>query len=257
MGKITVIVPTFNEEQNIRACIEGVKWADEILIADSFSTDRTLEIAKEYPNVRIIRREYRYSTSQKNWAIPQAKHEWILIVDSDERVTEKLAREIKSVVRQDFHEKKPSAYWIKRVNYFLGKRIRFSGWQNDAVIRLFRKGKAVYEDKFVHGEMLVDGLVGMLKNPLHHYTIRTIDQYFSKVMRYTTWKAQDKLRMGKQVNGAVIVVRTFFSFFRNYVIKFGFLDGIHGLILCGLSAFTEFTKFCKLWEMKKRNSRFQ
>jgi len=257
MEKITVIIPVFNEEKNIRSCIEGVKWADEILIADSFSTDRTLEIARSYPNVKIIQRQYHYSTSQKNWAIPQAKYEWILIVDSDERVTEKLACEIKSIVRKDFHERDIVAYWIKRVNYFLGKRIRFSGWQNDAVIRLFRNGKAVYEDKFVHGEMMVDGPVGMLKNPLQHYTIKTIDQYFSKVMRYTTWKAQDKLRRGKQVNGAVIVVRTFFSFFRNYVIKLGFLDGIYGLILCGLSAFTEFTKFCKLWEMKKGNFHFR
>jgi len=248
---LTVLIPTFNEEKNIRQCIEGIKWADEILIADSFSTDKTLEIAGQYPNVRIIQREYHYSTSQKNWAIPQAKNDWILIVDADERVSPELAEEIKEIVKGEFKEDTPVAYWIRRENFYLGKRIKFCGWQNDKVIRLFRKGKAIYEDKFVHGEMIIDGKVGILKNSLKHYTIENISEHLKKIERYSTWKAMEKNKRGRTSGISVIAGKTFFKFFRDYFLRLGFLDGIYGFILCGISAFSEFITYSKLWKMHK------
>jgi glycosyltransferase involved in cell wall biosynthesis len=252
MAKLSVIIPTYNEEVNIRDCIEGVRWADEILIADSFSTDNTLRIVKEYSNARVVQREYGYSTSQKNWAIPQARNDWILLVDADERVSGQLADEVRSVVRGGFEEESPTAYSIKRHSYFLGRRIRYSGWQNDSVIRLFRKGRARYEDKYVHGKLIVDGKIGALNNHFSHYTIRSLNGYFEKMNRYTAWAAMDKFRKGKKAGITIIAARTFLVFLRNYALKLGFMDGIHGFILCGLSAFAEFMKLCRLWELRNK-----
>lgn len=248
-SKLSVIIPTFNEEDNLAACMEGVRWADEILLADAFSTDRTLDIARSFPNVRIIQREYKYSTSQKNWAIPQARHSWILIVDADERISPELAQEIKDIVYKGRGSEDIAAYRIRRNSYFLGKRIRYCGWQNDYVIRLFRKGKAQYEYKFVHGKLIVDGRTGELDNRIEHYTIRTLSGYLTKIEKYTAWAAMEKFKKRKKVNIVIIGVRTCFRFFRDYILRLGFLDGTYGFILCGLSAFAEFMKLSKLWEM--------
>jgi glycosyltransferase involved in cell wall biosynthesis len=251
MAKLTVIIPVFNEEINIGDCIERIRWADEILIVDSFSTDNTLEIVKKYDKTRIIQREYKYSTSQKNWAIPQAGNDWILLVDADERVSQELAEEIKNIIGT---ESDTAAYRIKRQNYFLGKRMRYSGCQNDSVIRLFRKDLAKYEDKYVHGRLIVEGKIGMLNNPFSHYTVCNLEEYFEKMARYTTWAALEKLKKGKKVNGLIIAVRTILVFLRNYILRLGFLDGIHGFILCSLSAFSEYVRLCKLWELRIQGS---
>ncbi|MBN2406778.1 MAG: glycosyltransferase family 2 protein [Elusimicrobia bacterium] len=249
MKKLTVLIPVFNEEDNIKDCLEAVKWADEILVADSYSTDRTLDIAGAYPNVRIIQREYNYSTDQKNWAIPQASGSWVLIVDADERVPLELSDEIRAVTED---EGKPfEAYSIRRDNFFLGRRMRFSGWQNDFVTRLFVKGKARYEDKYVHGSLIVDGRTGRLKNRLIHYSIKDIGSYLEKIDRYSSWKAREKLEKGKKVNPVILGARPVLTFLRDYIMRLGILDGIYGLVLCGLSAFSEFLKYAKLWELKR------
>ena len=151
MEKLTVIVPVGNEAHNIREVLDSVSFADEIMVVDSHSTDDTVAIAKEYTDF-IIQREYQYSASQKNWAIPQASHDWILLVDADERVTPELRDEIQSILKEN-PDPDVVAYWIYRMNHFMGKRIRYSGWQNDKVIRFFRKDKCRYEDKMVHAEI--------------------------------------------------------------------------------------------------------
>ncbi|MFW6135028.1 MAG: glycosyltransferase family 2 protein [Elusimicrobiota bacterium] len=249
--KISAIIPVYNEEDNILDCINSVQWADEILVADSFSTDKTLEIVKNIPKTRIIQREYKYSTSQKNWAIPQAKYDWILIVDADERVPKELSKEIKNAVNSNGHQDLIVAFRIRRNNYFLGKKIRYSGWQNDNVIRLFKKENARYEDKYVHGKLIVDGKTGELKNRLEHYTIKTINEYLNKIEKYTTWHAMEKNKKRKKSNIIIILFRSAFKFIRDYIFRFGFLDGTYGFILCGLSAFSEFIKYSKLWNLRK------
>jgi len=125
MQKISALIPTYNEEHNIVEAIDSVAWADEVIVVDSFSTDRTIELAKA-KGVKVIQREYQYSASQKNWAIPQAKNQWILLIDADERVSDKLREEIQKTLQKS-HQKE--AYWIKRQNHFMGKKVRFSGWQ--------------------------------------------------------------------------------------------------------------------------------
>lgn len=250
MEKLSVIVPTFNEEGNIIGCLETINWADEIIIVDSFSTDKTLELAKQYKNVRIIQREYQYPASQKNWAIPQAAYDWVLILDADERLTDRLIHKIWDVLSKDYADGASSGYRILRQNYFLSKRIRYSGWQNDYVTRLFRKDLARYEDRFVHERLMVNGRVERLKNPILHYTYNSLGSYFEKMERYTTWAAMDKLRKGARVNWIIILFRTVYKFIRDFFLRFGFLDGTYGFILSTLSAFTEFTKYSKLWLAK-------
>ena len=153
MEKITAIIPTYNEQHNISAAIDAVAWADEVIVVDSFSTDKTVEIAKQ-KGARLVQREYENSASQKNWIIPQATHSWIFLLDADERVTDKLKLEINQLLANtDLKD----AYWIRRINYFMGKKVRFSGWQGDKVIRLFKRDKCRYQDKHVHSEIICDG----------------------------------------------------------------------------------------------------
>ncbi len=154
MQKLSVIIPVGNEIHNIKDVINSVKFADEIIVVDSYSNDGTYEEIKKM-NVKVLRRKYEYSASQKNWAIPQAKFDWILLVDADERVSLKLKNEIQEKLKLTKNQN--SGYWIGRENYFMGKKVNFSGWQNDGVIRLFRKDSCRYEDKYVHAKLIVNG----------------------------------------------------------------------------------------------------
>ena len=247
---ITALIPTFNEEHNIADAIESVSWANEIIVVDSFSTDSTVEIAKS-KGVKVIQRNYEYSASQKNWAIPQASHDWVILIDADERITADLKMEMINVLDQD-----PTycAFWIKRQNYFMGKKIRFSGWQGDKVIRLFRKDKCVYEDKNVHAEMICDGEIGVLNEKLIHYTFKDIKHYLEKWDRYTTGGANERFSKGESVNFYHFVFKPIFRFFRDYFLKLGFLDGITGFIICILSSMSVFIRSLKIKDLNESDT---
>ncbi len=251
-ARLTTIVPTFNEEANIRDCLERLTFADEILVADSFSTDRTLEIARGF-NARIIQRGYNYSASQKNWAIPQARHEWILLCDADERVTDELKREVKGVLSGGA---KHVGYSMPRANYFLGKRIRHCGWspERDRNVRLFMRDNSRYEDKEVHADVICGGSVGRLNSPLVHHSFRTFEQYISKMNRYTTWAAKDLVNTGKGVSILDLVFRPPMTFLKMYFLQAGFLDGIHGFILSSASSCYTFSKYVKAWLMNRAST---
>lgn len=210
MNKITAIIPTKNEQHNIEQVLQSVLFADEIMVVDSFSTDKTIELAKKYTDF-IIQREYQYPASQKNWAIPQASYEWILLVDSDERITPELAQEIQTVLRNGTDK---SAFWIYRRNYFMGKQIKFSGWQNDRVIRFFKRDECRYEDKLVHEEIITNGKVGKLKNRMIHYTYKDLKSYLAKLDQYTTWSAQDSINKISRVTYFHLFVKPMYRFFR-------------------------------------------
>jgi len=161
---LTVIVPTFNEESTLRDCLDSVRFADEILVVDSYSSDATVAIAREL-GARVLQHEYVYSAKQKNWSIPQATHEWVLLVDSDERVTPELRDEILALLASG---PRHDGYWILRANHFLGRRIRRCGWGTDKVIRLFRRDVARYQDREVHAEIDLPGPLPVLRHPLEH-----------------------------------------------------------------------------------------
>jgi glycosyltransferase involved in cell wall biosynthesis len=244
---LTALVTTFNEESNIRDCLASVAWADEILLVDSGSTDKTLEIAEQF-NPRILEHEYENAAAQKNWAIPQAKHDWVLVVDADERVSPELKLEIERLLlRGPEHP----GYHIKRENYFFGRKISFCGWQRDYQLRLFDRRKGRYEEKWVHANVLLDGRPGRIEQVLTHYTYRNWDEYFERFGRYTTWAAKDLLEAGKHAGVFNLFFRPLFRFYKQYVWHAGFLDGRTGLILCMLSAFSVFTRYAKLYNMRK------
>ncbi len=247
MKKITALIPCKNEEINIRDCLESVKWADEILVVDSGSTDRTLAIVREYTDC-ILEHEYVNSAAQKNWAIPQTRHEWILIVDADERVTPELAGEIQELLRKG---PEAAAYRIYRRNHFLGKEIKHCGWNRDDVTRFFKKSNARYPEKNVHADLLVDGKVSVLKGRLLHYTCRDLDAYVKKWERYTTWAAGDIVDKNKKAGLSRIIGHPLWRFIKQYILRAGFLDGTEGLIICRLAAMSVFMKYIKAWAILK------
>jgi glycosyltransferase involved in cell wall biosynthesis len=246
---LSVIIPCFNEEAVIADCLESVKFADEIMVVDSFSTDRTLEIARRYTS-RVLQHEYINSAAQKNWAIPQARHPWVLIVDSDERVTPELAEEIQAIVRQP----ECDGYWIRRRNFFLGKEIRHGSWRTDRVLRLFRRDSARYQNKHVHAEIELPGRIGWCRGLLNHYSYRSLDDFQRKVTRYTTWGALNARDKGVRGSGWRIFGHTAGHFLKGYVLKRGFLDGTEGLVIALMDGYLAYLKYARLWEMQRGNS---
>lgn len=248
MEKITAIIPTGNEIHNIEAVIASVDFADEILVVDSFSTDGTYEKAQELAT-RVIRREYQYAASQKNWAIPQAKYEWILLVDADERVTPELKREIQSILQSP--PKDIVAFWIGRNNHFMGERVHYSGWRNDKVIRLFKRDLCKYEDKLVHEEIIANGSVGKLRNKLYHNTYITFDKYIEKMNRYATWQAKDYDKKTGRLTPYHFVIKPFWGFFKHYIVQSGFRDGVIGFTIGYIQAYVVFMRYVKLWLLRR------
>jgi len=248
---LSVIITTYNEEINVAECIESVAWADEILLVDSFSSDQTVEIARRYP-IRILEREYFGSAAQKNWAIDRVEHEWVLIIDADERVPEPLAREILGLLAT---APEVNGFYIRRENVFIDRVIRHSGWSTDKVVRLFRKDKGRYPNRRVHADLEIEGPVPVMHNAFLHYTFRNFDQYFPKFLNYAEWGAAQAFRDGRRAGLAEIVFRPWWRFFRTYVLQLGFLDGMHGFALCVLQAFGVFLKYARLWEYRIRAAR--
>ncbi|HWZ86405.1 MAG TPA: glycosyltransferase family 2 protein [Thermoanaerobaculia bacterium] len=242
---LTAIVTTLNEEVNVRECLESLGFADEILVVDSFSTDRTVEIARGVAGVKVVQREYFGSAAQKNWAMDQVTLPWLLIVDADERIPERLAREIQSLLERGPEE---DHFFIRRENVFVDRVIRHSGWSTDKVVRLIRRGTARYPNRRVHADLAADGATPTLLAPMLHYTCRSLGQYLEKLHRYATWGAADAYRQGRRAGPLELLFRPFWRFVRMYVIQAGFLDGRHGLVLCVLQSWSVFLKWAKVWE---------
>jgi glycosyltransferase involved in cell wall biosynthesis len=248
---ISVIVTTFNEEVNVGDCIESVLWADEILLVDSFSSDATVEIARRYP-IEVLQREYFGSAAQKNWAIDRVKHEWVLIIDADERVPERLAREILTVLAT---EPAANGFYIRRQNVFIDHVIRHSGWSTDKVVRLFHREKGRYPNRRVHADLEIEGPVPVLRMPFLHYTFRSFEQYFPKFLNYAEWGAAQAYRDGRKAGLVEIAFRPWWRFVRTFFLQAGFLDGMHGFVLCSLQSFGVFLKYARLWEYRIRAAR--
>jgi (heptosyl)LPS beta-1,4-glucosyltransferase len=249
MPKLTVLITCKDEQLHIRDCIESAREvADEILVADSGSTDATLDIVDQVGGCRVIRRAFISYADFKNWAIPQCSHEWVLIVDADERVTPELTREIKSLLASDPAD---DAYWISRENYFLGHRIRYSGWKNDRVARLIRRDACRYFLRPVHEAMNVaSGRVGSLQHPMLHFTAWDLEHFVAKQNNYSTRGAVAMLAQGKQMGLVFTMLHAPFRFLQLYVLRRGFLDGYPGLMVCGITAFYTFLKDIKLWGLQ-------
>lgn len=241
--KLSVTILTFNESHNIQACLESVKWADEIIVVDSYSEDDTLEIARQYTD-KVFQVKWLGYSGQRNWSLQQVTGDWVLVLDADERVTPQLHSEIAHILQEGGGEY--DGYYITRDNYFMGRPLKSSP---DSHIRLFRAGKGVYCDREVHEVALIDGPVGQLKGILTHYTYRDLEQYIAKMNRYSTLGAKEMLKSGKQPSLANLIFRAVYAFVRHYLIQRGFIDGTPGFVFSVSRAYYTFCKYAKLYEM--------
>jgi len=246
--RVTGIVTCYNEEEHIGACIESMSWCDEILVVDSYSIDRTEEIARGYEKVRFLQRKYFGGASQKNWAIEQARHPWVFILDADENCTPELRREIGALLGAG---PGADAYWIRRRSQVMGRVLRFSGWQNDRVIRLFRKGRAYYRNRRVHEEMLTVGRTPVLRHPIDHDLLDDLVPYLVKINRYGYWGAAQLWRDGRRSSFPNVLFRPSWRFVRTYGLQLGFLDGTRGLIFCMVQAYGTYAKWSLLWSWQR------
>ena len=246
-AKLTVIIPCKNERENIVACIASARQvADEVLVADSGSTDGTLEIAREL-GCRIIEREYGTSGDFKNWAIPQAADEWVFILDADERITPELAAEIRDVLVEPRHD----GYWVYRRNHFMGHPIRFGPWKNDRCLRLFRRDLGRYVGPTDHAEVeLSSGTVGRLRERLTHYTCTSYSQYLPKLSRYADVQARIWQAEGRRAKLQRPAAPFSAAICQGYVLRLGFLDGLAGLQVCMLVAYLSWLKQAYLWQLQ-------
>jgi glycosyltransferase involved in cell wall biosynthesis len=245
--RLTVLIPCKNEAQNIRGCIESVRSvADEILIADSGSTDGTLELVAQAGGCRVIEREFINSGDFKNWAIPQARHAWVLAVDADERLTPELAR---SVQKELADRPRFDGYWVRRHNHFMGHPLRYTTWARDDVIRLFARDRSRYALYTDHAEIdLPADRVGRLDGRLTHYTCWDYESYLQKMMRYTEQQAELWYRSGRQPSLWALTCNGPLRFLRSYLFELGFLDGWAGFQVSVLTGFYSFLKQARLWQ---------
>ncbi len=243
---LTVIIPCKNEQLNIRACIESFySIADEILIADSGSTDQTIAIAKQFDKVRVIERDYITSGNFKNWAIPQSKHEWVLIVDADERITPALATEMLMELSRG---PEYDGYWIYRNNHFMGHALKHGDARSDRVLRLFHRDRGRYTGPSDHGEIRIStGKVGKLREKMEHFSVWDYDQLYEKNHRYTKLQAQQWSQQGRDSSYFKLLVRPMWRFFREFILQRSFLDGKAGIQTAWIAAFYSFNKQARLW----------
>lgn len=246
--KITAIIPTFNNEKIIGRCLESVKWADEILIVDSYSTDKTLDICKEY-GARIIQHEYINSALQKNWAIPQATHEWVLLTDSDETVEPELRDEILKTLENS--DSGIDAYKIPRKNYIYGVWAKHSDFYPDYNIRLFRRS-CRYATREVHADIDVPvERRGTLKAHHLHDDFNDMQAYLTKFSRYMRYETDELAKRGKKFRVREVTLRPLAMFCWSYFYKSGYKDGIRGFMIAVQKAYYNFVMYMQLWERQK------
>lgn len=245
--KLSVILITKNEAENIRACLESVAWADEIIVVDSGSTDDTVAIAREFtPQVHV--HDWPGFGAQKNRALGYAANEWVFSIDADERVTPKLRAAIEAVLRSDAG----TAYHVSRLSSYCGRFMHHSGWYPDHIVRLFRRGAARFSDDLVHERLLIEGKVGQLDGELLHYAFDGMEEVLRKMDMYSTAGAQKLHRQGRKATLGGAVLRGLWSFLRTYVLRGGFLDGREGFMLAVSNAEGTYYRYLKLMLLNEK-----
>ena len=239
--KISATIIAFNEERNIARVIESLRCCDEILVLDSGSNDRTVEIATKL-GARVVEASWHGYAAQKNIAAELSSNDWILSLDADESLSEALEAEI-------WHIKKSGpqfdGYTVPRLAQYLGRWILHSGWHPDRKVRLFDRRKAKWVGSFVHESVTVTGSVGHLKSNLLHFTCNSLSEHVRSMDRYTTLAAQEIATNQKNITVSLLLFDPPWTFFRTYFLKLGFLDGPEGLAIAYMAAFYNFVKYFK------------
>lgn len=242
MEKISVVIITLNEERNIARCLESISWVDEIIIIDAFSKDNTIIIGSQYTD-KIFQRKWPGFSEQRNFGLSQAKSDWVLFIDADERISSPLACEIKRLL-QDKPE--PDGYYLLRQAFYAGQKIKYGEWNPDWKLRLVRRGKAQWGGPRVHERLLLDGRAAYLENPFFHFTYRDIGQHLRKLNLYSTLFAQDAAEKGEDVNLRKLVLEPLERFRNGYFVKTGYKDGLPGLVIAVLQSLEVFLRYVKL-----------
>ncbi|WP_447979708.1 glycosyltransferase family 2 protein [Candidatus Nitrospira bockiana] len=242
---IGAIVITKDEEQNIGACLESLQWADQIIVVDACSTDRTVQLARSHTPHVFINPWPGYGP-QKNYGIDRATTEWILIVDADERVLDALRDEIRSML--DRVPPEIVGFQVPRRNFFYGRWIQGSGYYPDYQLRLFRREAGRYDDTLLHERLVLKGRTETLRSPLEHHSMPTIRHHVRKMMRYTTLGAEEKLKTCRHVGWTDLAGRHVMTVVRTYLLRRGYRDGVHGLIVALFAGLHTFVKYAKAWE---------
>jgi glycosyltransferase involved in cell wall biosynthesis len=244
---VSAIVVCFNEERNIGDCLESLRWCDEIVVVDAFSTDGTVEICRRYTD-RVIQREWTGYRDQKAFAHSQATKEWVLLVDSDERVTPELKEEIRQALTQNASYY--AGYAVPRLVYYLKRWWWRGGWYPDYDIRLFKRERATWGGMDPHEKIFVDGKTRRLRYPLHHFSYRNIEDHIQRINRFTSISSRELANEQKRWRLGDALLRPAFRFFRSYVLKRGFLEGFAGFYVAVTAAVYVFLKYAKLWELE-------
>jgi glycosyltransferase involved in cell wall biosynthesis len=246
--KITACVTAGNEEQNIARCLESVRWADELVVIDSFSTDRTVEISRRYTD-RVYRHKWLGYIGQKNLACDMASHEWVLFIDADEEVSPELRDEILKQFDSGA-SRELCGYEFPRRVFFLGRWILHGDWYPDIKLRLFRRSRGRSGGTEPHDRLIVDGPVQRLRHCMYHYTYTDIADQVMTLNRFSSITAAGMHETGARPSLFRLLFRPPFRFFRSYFLKRGFLDGIPGLVIAACVSFSVFIKYAKLWELR-------
>jgi glycosyltransferase involved in cell wall biosynthesis len=249
MPKISVVIITFNEEKNLSRCLDSVKEiADEIIIVDSYSTDKTQEIAQKY-NTTFIQREFKGYGDQKNFALDQASNDYVLSLDADEVLSPKLIETIKN------EDLTLDGYLLNRITNYVGHWVKHCGWYPDRKIRLINKNKGRWTNDLIHEYIKVDSPnIKLLKGDLLHYSYNSISDHITQTNKFTTISAKSAFKKGKWSNTFKILTRPAWQFFRDYIIKLGFLDGRTGFTICKINALSTFLKYSKIKELQMGKS---
>jgi glycosyltransferase involved in cell wall biosynthesis len=244
---VTVVIAAHDEEAHIAECVSSVAgWAAEVLVVENDSTDRTVPLARA-AGAQVFSHPFETIGRQRNAAIARARHPWVLVLDADERCTPELAREVAALVGgRPRHE----AFRVPRRNFFLGREIRHGGWDRDRPVRLFRAALR-YDERPVHEHVVTAGPVGALRAALLHYTYGSLAQYFEKLLRYSRDWAQQHHARGRRAGPLAVVVKPPARFVSMYVLRGGFLDGGHGVVLAVLAAVSVAAKYARLWELSR------
>ena len=242
MSTLSVCIVTENEERNIEAALKTVVFANEIIIVDAYSSDRTVELCKKYTD-QIYLNPYQGCGPQRKFALEKATKEWVLILDADERLSIELQQEIQAVLNSTTEF---AGFVLPFQSFYLGRAIKFGDWYKERHLRLFRRIKGQITSKFVHSGLEVEGKLSNLYNYVLHYSFPVVETVLNKINNYSTLGAKDQMQAGKKANIFIAILHGMFTFLRGYIFKLGFLDGKYGFMLAISNAHGSYYKYVKL-----------
>ena len=245
---LSACVITYNEEDHIRDCLESLRWADEIVVVDSGSNDRTRQISREFTD-RVIVRPWTGHIQQKNTAVEEARGDWILSLDADERCSPELAEEVRRAIRDNGRGK--VAYEVPRRLFYMGRWLRFGGWSPEYKVRLFEKKRGRWGGINPHDRVEADGPVGRLEGALLHYSYRNLSDQIRQTYSFTGIAARELAARGRRAHLSDLTVRPLWAFLQRYVLRLGALDGMPGLMMAINHSFCVFLKYARLWERSR------